>query len=488
MRRRSFLALTGLAGLALTGCGGAEGNEGTLSFRNPLRIPPVLDPRPGPDGVRRFALRLQEGRSELLPGRRARTWGVNGAHLGPTLRARRGDRVAMSVTNTLGEASTLHWHGMRLPAVMDGGPHQMVEPGATWSPEWTVDQPAATTWYHPHPHGRTAVHVYRGLAGMFLLDDETDGAGDADGTGLPHAYGKDDIPLIIQDRKFTEDGELDEDFGGTFGPLGDDVLINGTYDPFFRVTTSRVRFRLLNGSNAHVFTVGFADEREFHVVAGDAGLLSRPVAVRRLRISPGERFEIVASFEAGEDVLLKGFPGGDEIEDGSYDLLKLTAAPRLAPSAPLPARLAALTPPAEGDRTRTFTLYGSHINDEPMDLARIDEVVPAGACETWELDNITFSHNFHIHEVVFRILDIDGDRPPAHLRGPKDTVYVPGKTKVRVAVEFGRHTDPKTPYMYHCHILKHEDKGMMGQFVIVPPGTEDATPRRLDLSGHTGHH
>ncbi|BFO19467.1 hypothetical protein SHKM778_58550 [Streptomyces sp. KM77-8] len=122
-----------------------------------------------------------------------------------------------------------------------------------------------------------------------------------------------------------------------------------------------------------------------------------------------------------------------------------------------------------------------------MDMTRIDEVVPAGAREVWEVDNITFSHNFHIHEVVFRVLDIDGERPPEHLRGPKDTVYVPGKTKVRLAVEFGRHTDPRTPYMYHCHILKHEDKGMMGQFVIVPPGTENSTPRTLTGAGHTHH-
>ncbi|MFE7233613.1 multicopper oxidase family protein [Streptomyces sp. NPDC057596] len=486
MRRRSFLALagmtaiTGATGLALGGCGGAQGNEGTLSLTTPLRIPPVLDPAPGKDGVKRFDLRLRQGRTELLPGKTARTWGINGTHLGPTLRARRGDRVAMTVTNTLDEASTLHWHGMRLPAAMDGGPHQMVEPGATWAPEWTVDQPAATTWYHPHPHGQTGLHVYRGLAGLFLLDDTHD-------PGLPHTYGVDDIPLIVQDRKFRSDGELDEHFGGTFGPLADDVLINGTYGPYFRVTTTMVRFRVLNGANAHVFTLGFADEREFHVVASDAGLLDRPVAVRRLRISPGERFEIVVAFDPGEEVLLKSFDGDAEIEDGAYDLLRLAAAPRLTPSPGLPARLTSLVPPPPGKRTRTFRLYGTHINKHHMDMTRIDEVVPAGAREVWEVDNITFSHNFHIHEVVFRVLDIDGERPPEHLRGPKDTVYVPGKTKVRLAVEFGRHTDPRTPYMYHCHILKHEDKGMMGQFVIVPPGTENSTPRTLTGAGHTHH-
>jgi FtsP/CotA-like multicopper oxidase with cupredoxin domain len=480
MRRRSFLALTGLvAGLALTGCGGADGNTGALSFRNPLRIPPVLDPAPGADGVKRYPLRLREGRTELLPGKTASTWGINGDHLGPTLRARRGDRVAMSVTNELGEASTLHWHGMRLPAAMDGGPHQMIQPGATWSPEWTVDQPAATTWYHPHPHGATSRHVYRGLAGMFLIDDDHDAA-------LPHDYGVDDIPLVVQDRKFTPDGQLDESFGGTFGPLGDQLLVNGTYDPFFQVTTSRVRFRVLNGSNAHVYTLGFADDRTFHVVANDGGLLAEPAAVRRFRISPGERFEIVAGFAPGEQVLLKSFDGDSEVENGDYDVLKLVAAQQLSPSPDLPARLVDLAPPVQGTRVRTFRLNGTNINGQDMDMSRIDLAVPAGAREIWELDNVTFSHNFHIHEVSFRILDLDGEQPPEHLRGPKDTVFVPGKTKARLAVEFGNHTDPHTPYMYHCHILKHEDKGMMGQFVIVQPGTEDSTPRTLS-TGH-GHH
>ncbi|ALG06132.1 multicopper oxidase family protein [Kibdelosporangium phytohabitans] len=477
MRRRSFLALAAL--LTLTGCEGVQGNAGTLAFTTPLHIPPVLDPVAGADGVKRFPLRLQEGRTELLPGKPAATWGINGGHLGPTLRAKRGDRVAMAVTNGLGEAGTLHWHGMRLPAAMDGGPHQMIRPGGTWNPEWTVDQPAASTWYHPHPHGQTARHVYRGLAGMFLVDDDTPVA-------LPSEYGVDDIPLIVQDKKFTSTGQLDEDFGGTFGLLGDQILVNGTYGPFFRPTTSRVRLRVLNGSNAHVYTVGFADDREFHVVASDAGLLAKPVALKRFKISPGERAEVVVAFQPGEQVLLKSFNGDSDIESGDFDLVKFTAAATLRPSPELPSALAALAPLKQASRTRTFRLGGSNINGRNMDMTRIDEVVPAGAHEIWELDNVTYAHNFHIHEVAFRVLDVDGHQPPEHLRGPKDTVYVPGKTKVRLAVEFGHHTDPKTPYMYHCHILKHEDQGMMGQFVIVDPGTENGTPRTLSMPGH-GH-
>lgn len=303
--------------------------------------------------------------------------------------------------------------------------------------------------------------------------------------GLPSTYGVDDVPLIVQDKKFTAAGELDEDFGGTFGLLGDEILINGTYNPFFEVTTTRVRLRVLNASNAHVFDIGFADDRAFHVIGSDAGLLDAPAPVRRFRISPGERFEVVVDFTPGEKVLLRGFAGDSEVEEGDYDLLELIAADTLRSSPDLPA-LPAAPPVVPGPKTRRFTLGGTHINGRDMDPARVDEVVPAGAREVWELDNTTFSHNFHIHDAVFTVLDIDGDAPPEHLRGPKDTVFVEGKTKVRLAVEFGRHVDPTTPYMYHCHILKHEDKGMMGQFVIVAPGTEDQTPRTLPVEGH--HH
>ncbi|MFC4008058.1 multicopper oxidase family protein [Nonomuraea purpurea] len=452
-----------------------------------MKIPPELRPTRQAGGVAGFDLALRAGTTEFFTGQPAPTWGINGSYLGPTVRVSRGDKVAMRVTNEIGEPTTLHWHGMRLPAKMDGGPHQMIAPRATWTPEWTVDQPAATSWYHPHPHERTAMHVYRGAAGLLLIDDEHTNALD-----LPSEYGIDDIPLIIQDKRFNDDGTLHEAAvdSGTFGFLGDEILINGTHNPSLEVTAERVRFRILNASNARVYRVGFADNRSFHVIGNDAGLLPEPVQVDRVKLSPGERAEIVVAFTAAERVVMNSLgedhSDADSIERDEFDLLRITAAARLSPAKTLPARLSAepAIEPRTGAQVRRFVLTGTEINDKTMDMRRIDEVVPAGAQEIWELDNTTYAHNFHIHEVAFRVLDINGAPPPAYMRGPKDTVFVPKRAKVRLAVTFGTYTDPGSPYMYHCHILRHEDQGMMGQFVIAKPGTEQQVPRTLPDAAH----
>ncbi|MEK8229151.1 multicopper oxidase domain-containing protein [Oerskovia sp. M15] len=159
-----MLAVGGIAaGVAVAFSRGANSTAGEVEFTRPLAIPPLAGSSVE-DGVRVFSLDLQEGETDLGQGGLTPTLGVNGTFLGPTLRATRGEQVRVEVTNSMTETSTLHWHGMKLPAVMDGGPHQQVAPGQTWSPTWLVDQPAATLWYHPHLHGRTADHVYRGLA------------------------------------------------------------------------------------------------------------------------------------------------------------------------------------------------------------------------------------------------------------------------------------------------------------------------------------
>jgi FtsP/CotA-like multicopper oxidase with cupredoxin domain len=467
---------------------GAETSTvGDLDFDNPLRIPPVLEPEVAADGSKDFDLRFTAGTTEIVDGLETPTWGLNGTHLGPTIRADLGDRVNMTVTNGVDEPTTLHWHGMHLPGAMDGGPHQQIDPGATWTPSWTIDQPAATLWYHPHLHGRTADHVYRGAAGMFILDDP-DGPED-----LPDRYGVDDIPVIVQDKAFNGDGTLadrEPPFSFT-GTLGDQTLINGTHDPHLDVTTERVRLRLLNASVARSFNMVFDDERSFEVIATDSGLLEAPVPVNQVQLSPGERAEIVVRVASGERTVLRSdspdlgmnffterMNGGDD----SFDLLELRAADDLEPSPAVPQRLEHVPPltAMDADRTRQFDLTDLAINGKEMDHARIDVAVPDGATEIWELHNRSGTpHSFHPHLIHFQILDIDGSAPPPVLAGWTDTVYVAPGSTVRIIGRFEGEPDDDNPFMFHCHILQHEDAGMMGQFVLTD---EPATSAVADRS------
>jgi blue copper oxidase len=471
----------GLVGLAVWFWSQADmSNVGQLRFGNQLKIPPLLEPRLDGAGRKVFDLRLQQGTSELLAGKPTQTWGANGAYLGPTIRAARGDQVVMQVTNRLPEPTTIHWHGMHLPAAADGGPHQPIQSGSTWTPTWRINQPAATLWYHPHPHGATEDHVYRGLAGLFLLDDPEAGA-----LPLPDRYGVDDIPVILQDKRFDRNGDLD--YGqppfSPVGRLGDQLLVNGTHDPHLDITSQRVRLRLLNASTARVYNVGFADDRAFELVGIDGGLLGRPHPTTRVPLSPGERAEIVAEFRPGDRVVLRSFPpdlGLDLFQgrfagaDDAFDLLQLRAATALTPSPPVPDRLVRhqRLGEAEAATTRRLELNGSsRINGLRMELDRIDQTVTVGTTEVWEVTNRSGNpHNFHVHGVQFKVSDQTGAGPPSALTGWKDTVFLPPGGTVRLLVQMPGYSDPAVPYMFHCHLLQHEDNGMMGQFVVVQPG------------------
>jgi blue copper oxidase len=474
-------------------------NVGELSFTNELAIPPLAEPTVDRDGRKVFDLRFRSGESRLVPGGPSETWGLNGTYLGPTVRAERGDRVRVDVTNGVDEPTTLHWHGMHLPARMDGSPHQTIEPGDTWSPEWTVDQPAATLWYHPHLHGETADHVYRGAAGMFIVDDP------AARVELPDTYGVDDIPLIIQDKSFDGDGSLRRGSPAfsQVGFLGSTILVNGTYDPYVEATTELVRFRILNASNARVYDLGFPDGREFWQVASDSGLLERPYRTDRVQLSPGERAEIVVAVEPGDEPVLRSFApdlgavvpferfnGGDD----TFDIVQIRAASRLEPSPSLPRRLATIDRPDPSDAvtTRHFDLGGNRINRREMDLGRIDATVTDGTTEIWELTNEDgYPHSFHPHLVHFAVLSVDGREPPPELSGWKDTIYVPpGGDEIRIIARFDGYPDsgpePDPPYMFHCHVLLHEDNGMMGQYEVVAPGDEAGEPRTGEHGDHGG--
>ena len=499
MTRRAFLAVGGaLVGTAIVGCGVVESVRGRqvstigeVAFNQPLAIPPLAKSTVDGEGRRVFDLTAQAGQSEFLAGHTAETWGINGDYLGPTLRASRGERVQINVHNELDEATTLHWHGMHLPAEADGGPHQMIDPGETWSPSWQVGQPATTLWYHPHPHGETETHVYRGLAGMFILDDDIEAQLD-----LPRDYGVDDIPVIVQDKTFDGDGQLVEGHQQNPGMFGDTILVNGTLGPYYEVRHERVRLRLLNGSTARTYTFGFSGDRTFALIGTDGGLLAEPHDTDRVRLSPGERAEVVVSVKPEERVVLRSYPpdlgldgttnrqaGGED----SFDVLELRAGATLAGSPPVPDRLVdiARLDPADAAETRHFELRSRRINGNEMNRNRIDEVVTVDTTEIWQVENGHGQiHNFHVHDVQFQVLDIDGAPPPPELSGWKDTIPLPPRTPIRLIMQFTDYADASAPYMFHCHLLRHEDDGMMGQFVMVEPGQELAS----DLGSHRNDH
>jgi FtsP/CotA-like multicopper oxidase with cupredoxin domain len=459
---------------------------GEVDFATRMAIPPLAPSTTDADGTRTFDLGVQEGETRFLDGPATKTWGVNGSFLGPTIRAKNGEKVAFTVRNRVSEATSLHWHGMHVPADMDGGPHQTVEPGATWRPQWTISQQAATLWYHPHLHGKTANHVYRGVAGMFIIDDERTA-----GLNLPDEYGVDDLPLIVQDRAFDGGNQFDETAPllSTGGVFGDEILVNGTRGPYVDVSTRLVRLRLLNASNARLYNFGFSDDRPFRLIGTDGGLLPKAWETTRLQLTPGERAEIVVAFAPGETADLRSYPSGSGFNDrlgGSadrLDVVRFRAAGDLRDGTEVPQDLGTAPDLASAEiaQTRSFELNSRTINGATMDMNRIDFGVRAGSTEVWEVVNTNgYMHNFHVHDVQFQVLGVDGEGPPPHLAGWKDTVRLESNRKYRLAMKFSDFTNPDVPYMFHCHLMLHEDEGMMGQFVVLREGEQVG-----HVSGHS---
>lgn len=487
------------------------------NFVNPLQIPP-LDTgtqvqEEGRVARRRFELNLQKGKTRFLLDTDTDTLGINGSYLGPTLRFKRGDVLDIQVNNRIGEESVLHWHGLHVPQRFDGGPMQSIADQGSWNPVFDARQPAATLWYHSHAMHKTGSQVYHGLAGMMILDDEPGAALD-----LPSRYGVDDIPLILQDKRFTPDGQLDymSRYGDMMiGQHGDVMVVNGTVSPFFEARTDKLRLRILNGSNARLFNLAFNDGREFLQIASDGGLLEQPVPLRRLMVTPGERVELLVDVSDGRPVILRSepsenhfpvFPGAFSelmraMHGESFDILEIrpqTALERLPPVPGVLATLPAVSAdmgmrtrrmrlnmgfgsrsgsgkgPGRGNRTGQGGGYGGghfSINGRVMTMSYINERVKLGDTEIWEIINDTpMVHPFHIHGSQFRVLDRNGVPPPAQETGYKDTVHLHGRETVRVLVSFTDFADDMHTYMYHCHTLEHEDRGMMGQFLVLADG------------------
>lgn len=488
--RRSLLAgVAAVVASQLAACGGGGGTgaagqplSGGTTTGSDL---PILRLDPGTvdaAGTRVFALNIGSGTTVFRTGVVAPTLGYNGALLGPALHLRKGERVRVDVRNGLAEPTTVHWHGLDVPAEADGGPHQAIAAGGQWSANFTVVNPASTCWFHPHTHGATGHQVVSGLAGLLIIDDPAVGS-----AGLPNNWGVDDLALVLQDKRFDASGQIDYTLGASdlqVGYTGDTLLVNGAIAPVFKAPQQWVRLRLLNGCNSRTLTLRLGGNLPLSQVANEAGLLAQPVVRSSVTLVPGERAEVLVNLGAaavGQDLILyagyattgMGMGGGGSQGEVAAMTIRVDRAAQPGAMTAVPSTLPAAAPvTAPGNATvRTIRLDGGTmgnrftLNGRSFDLARIDMVVPAGATEIWTFTNTTMmAHPMHVHGVRMSLLSRNGAAPRAEERGLRDTFNVDSMETVQVAVQTAS-TPSASPLMFHCHILEHEDAGMMGQFI-----------------------
>jgi FtsP/CotA-like multicopper oxidase with cupredoxin domain len=501
--RRSLLrGVAGLAGLALTpllatlsACGGRSNGMGGMGGMNPTPLinPNLATARPLPivplatgtvdgTGTRLHSLSAQAGTSQLVSGVNTPTWGFNGALLGPALLLRQGEATALTVHNTLAETTTAHWHGLLLPAEMDGGPHQEIPAGSSWTAAFSVSNAPSTCWYHPHTHGATGRQVIQGLGGLLIIEDSASAQ-----ALLPHAWGVDDVALVFQDRRFNADGSIDyaltqADKGR--GYQGDHLLVNGCHNPVWQAPQQWVRLRLLNACNARFLSLRLSNSATLHQIANEGGLLASPVVRSSLMLAPGERAEVLVDLSGlslGQGLSLNARSSG-MMDSGSTEVSALflsvsqpaqagaiTALPTTLPATPT------LSAPAGAIR-RGFSLDGGMgggmgsgmsftINGSPFNIARTDFSLTANATEVWTFTNTTgMGHPIHVHGVRMSLLSRNGAPVAAQEQGQRDTFVVDGNGSVEVVVQAPAAASAM-PFMLHCHILEHEDAGMMLQFV-----------------------
>lgn len=490
MDRRSFLGLT--SGALLAGCGGDSGMHGgsmgagmaTLPLNTTPPLPEGAPLRPlarlanasALPGVFEAALAAAPVELPLVPGTRTTFWGYNGTVPGPLIEAHEGDRVRIDFTNALpGQDSTVHWHGMPVPAAQDGNPMDPVAPGATRRYEFTLPAgSAASYWYHPHPHQVTHEQVFRGLAGVFLVKPRID----------PLPADLLDLALVISDLRLDAGGRIAPNTGMdyVFGREGDVLLVNGDRRPLLTAAPGRShRLRLFNATNARYLRLAFG-ATAMTLIGTDGGLLSSPVPnLAEVLLAPGERAEVVVSFSA--DTVLRALPydrgsmmmGVTGVSRAADTILavRLLGAPVAPVVLPPVLRAVSALPPAV--RSQRFVLgpdgmmagMGSMtpgaftINGRSFDPARIDALMTVGEAEAWEVFNATgMDHPFHIHGTQFQVISREraGQSAAAAFPAWKDTVNVARGETVRLLMR----QDQPGLRMYHCHILEHEDQGMMG--------------------------
>jgi FtsP/CotA-like multicopper oxidase with cupredoxin domain len=506
--RRRFLAQVGW-GIGLLAGGQTILGRETEAGAGDRSAVPVFEPDV------EIALRATSAQAQILPGAATDVWSLQGKllrgesrclepsmtpALGPTIRVRAGQRLRIQFENDIPQDTIIHWHGLRVPASADGHPRFAIPQGQHFVYEFVVEGPAGTYFYHAHPHRLTGEQVYRGLAGVFIVEDEHEAS-----LGMP--LGAFDVALVIQDRAFDSHNQLvylASPMQRMRGFLGDRVLVNGKPNASLPVAARPYRLRLVNASNSRIYRLAWADGSLLTVVGTDGGLLEAAVSKPYVMLAPGERIDVWADFSArpvGSDCTLvslafdgmtamgpmgsRGLPQGSPLTILKFRVDRPSSdRPRLADwLATIERFRLADAVNASAPRTVRATMqhmsFGINGRSFEMDAVAKDEHVKLGTLEAWEFDNTSaggmgmmgmmmgmerLPHPFHVHGGQFQVVWREGVTHAGYVdSGWKDTVLVMPGEKATVLVRFLRYPGL---YMVHCHNLEHEDAGMMRNFYI----------------------
>lgn len=476
MSRRAALGLMGLGAATV-----AAGTAGWITTSDGSRLEPVTgQPLRDPSEMRsaggRLALELTAGVGTVLAGQRTRALGYNGSSPGPTLRVRPGDEIALRLRNELDQPTNLHTHGLRVsPEGNSDNPFLRIDPGTAFDYRITVpsDHPTGTFWYHPHHHGTVADQLYGGLAGALIVDSDAEPPVSAGHT------------VLITDTTLDADGGVvtPDPMQRMAGRQGELLLVNGQHQPVIDAAAGDVqRWRVINACSSRALALRL-DDHVLTQIALDGAYLPAPAARDRVLLAPGNRADVLVrptrpgtyALRAEPDdrgTTAMGMNPGGTATTSTTTLATLTVtsaetAPAALPATPVPDS----TPsgPITGRRQIAFTMgmgggMGGNgpgmtfaIDGRPYDPDRTDQSVTLGSIEEWTITNPTpMAHPFHLHVWPFEVLATSAGTPPTGTL--QDVVLVPARGWVRVRIPF---TAQPGRSVYHCHVLDHEDAGMM---------------------------
>ncbi len=446
---------------------------------------PISEPAPvhsSEGGLLSFDL-VAEAQQVKLGSRNANLLTYNGHLPGPRLETKPGDTVQIRFTNRLNQPTNLHYHGLHIPPTGTGDNVFLeIPPGESYSYEFQIPQnhPAGTFWYHPHYHGLVAEQLFGGLAGMFVVRGELD--------GIPEIQAAQEEFLVLKDFALDRSGNIPDPghIAQMTGRIGDLLTANGQFNQSLEVAQGGLlRLRLLNASTSRFFWLSL-EEHPFYLIATDGGAIASPIELNDLVLAPGERVEVLvkADREPGQYRLLNqlfnpaqgmmggGMMGSSPNRNSTETVATLTYNGTID-TLPLPNQLLTIESLPEPQTTRQFTLnHGMGggmgmvflINSKAFEHDRIDTQVQLNTVEDWEIINTgTMAHPFHVHTNKFQVISHNGQ--PAPYAAWKDVVSVSPGESVRIRIPFRDYVG-KT--VYHCHVLDHEDRGMMGIVEMQP--------------------